>query len=52
VDALGAAAAVLVSFLAQEALSIARYRDATYGAENALHRAREEAAKRRRRPPR
>jgi methyl-accepting chemotaxis protein len=47
VDALGAAAAVLVSFLAQEALSIARYRDATYGAENALHRAREEAAKRR-----
>ena len=29
VDALGAAAAVLVSFLAQEALSIARYRDAT-----------------------
>ena len=47
VDALGAAAAVLVSFLAQEALSIARYRDATYGAENALHRAREEAARRR-----
>ncbi|MBL8435418.1 MAG: chemotaxis protein [Zoogloea sp.] len=47
VDAMGAAAAVLVSFLAQEALSIARYRDATYGAENALHRAREEAGKRR-----
>ena len=47
VDALGAAAAVLVSFLAQEALSIARYRDATYGAENAPHRAREEAGKRR-----
>ena len=47
VDALGAAAAVLVSFLAQEALSIARHRDATYGAENAPHRAREEAGKRR-----
>ena len=47
VDAMGAAAAVLVSFLAQEALSIARHRDATYGAENAPHRAREEAGKRR-----
>lgn len=47
VDALGAAAAVLVSFLAQEALSIARYRDATFGAENAIHRARDEAARQR-----
>jgi methyl-accepting chemotaxis protein len=45
VDALGAAAAVLVSFLAQQVLSVARYRDATYGAENALQRARGETAR-------
>ncbi len=47
VDAIGAAAAVLVGFLAQQALSVVRYRDPTYGAENALHKAREEAARRR-----
>ena len=46
VDALGAAAAVLVSFLAQQMLSVARYRDPSYGAENALQHARDEAARR------
>ena len=46
VDALGAFAAVLVSFEVHQLLSIARYRDATYGAENALRHAREEAARR------
>ena len=46
VDALGAAAAVLMGFLAQQMLSVARYRDATYGAENALQHARDEAARR------
>ena len=46
VDALGAAAAVLVSFLAQQMLSVARYRDPSYGAENALQHARDETARR------
>ncbi|MBP8133059.1 MAG: methyl-accepting chemotaxis protein [Zoogloea oleivorans] len=43
VDALGAFAAVLVSFEVHQLLSIARYRDASYGAENALRHAREAA---------
>jgi len=46
VDALGAFAAVLVSFEVHQLLSIARYRDATYGAENALRHAREELVRR------
>ena len=46
VDALGAAAAVSMSIVAIHMLSIARYRDPNYGAENALRSARQEAVER------
>ncbi|MDD3352361.1 methyl-accepting chemotaxis protein [Zoogloea sp.] len=41
-DAAGAAFAVLVSFMSHHLLSIARYRDTSYGSENALLNARKE----------
>ncbi|HQX06375.1 MAG TPA: methyl-accepting chemotaxis protein [Zoogloea sp.] len=44
-DAIGAAFAVIISFVVHHLLSIVRYRDPSYGAEQALQHARDEVAR-------